>query len=52
MSSEVTVRIRRRVDDVWLDYVRACVEEDLDWIIAEEQNKPGRIAEMDVSPAE
>ena len=46
------VRVKRRVDDVWLDYVRACEEDELDWVIAEEQNAPGRILSLDISPVE
>lgn len=52
MNDDVTVHVRRRVDNVFLDYVRACEEDELDGIIAEEQNKPGRLLGLVVSPSQ
>lgn len=46
----VTIHVVRDIDGTIVDYDRACSEIELDGFIAREQELPGHLLEMRVSP--
>jgi hypothetical protein len=46
----VTIHVVRDIDGQIIDYVRECSEMELDGYIAREQELPGHLLEMRVSP--
>jgi len=48
----VTITVLRDVDGTIIDYVRECTEEELDGVIAAEQDLPGTLLSMGISAPE
>jgi hypothetical protein len=48
--SEVTVTVVRDVDGIIIDYVRECNEADLDGVLAAEDQLPGTVTSIEISP--
>lgn len=50
MSAPVVVNVVRELDCHVLIYRRTCSEEELDGVLAEEENEYGRVVSLDISP--